>query len=642
MKKLLLFGIVLSIGILGYSQSRVEKVDLLVEKGIAIAAEAPTGLFEFRKNVNPYVHQERMEPAEEVAGKSIYDICSNGALSNRIHLYPDGTIGAVWTMGFEDAAFPDRGTGYNYYDGTEWTIPETNEQRIEIGEPGDVRTGWPNYAPWGPNGEIVVSHFTSTTGLAILTRENKGTGEWSQAEYDDESVESDPTWPRIVASGDDNEWTHIFYDTYNEYEGQSTALLYNRTLDGGETWETESELLEGLGSDYYTFISADQYTMASRGDMVVVLIADKWHDIFFLKSEDNGESWVKTMIAEHPYPYFDFDVTLTDTFWWCDGSHDVAIGPDGKVHAVFSLGLYLRNEEHEPGYYSPFYGTGVDGVVYWNEDMEQFGGDDLCDPETFSPPWYQEPLSELNDDPELGVVNLIGYTLDYNGNGTLDFENENIFVYDGQGLSTMPNIMVDNNNHVYTVWASATETFDNGTYQYRKIWTRAFANEAWGPFFHVTENIIHIIEESVYPVFAENSDDNAHILYRSDGTPGEASTPEPDHEFQENRYWYAAQPKSDLLTGIRNFETLDDNWVSQNYPNPFTEYTSITVTLEKSANLSITVMNQLGQVVYENDKGIMQAGNHLLRIDGTNLQSGIYFYTVETGLNTVTRKMIVN
>lgn len=638
MKKLLLIGLILSIGTLGYSQRSVQKIDRTVKRGIAKIAETPKGFYEFHKNSNPYVNNQRMEPTETVIGKSIYDICSNNALSNRIYLHEDGTMGAVWTMGFIDPNFSERGTGYNFYDGSTWTIPNTNEQRIEIGEPGDVRTGWPSYAPWGPNGEIVVSHFTSTTGLAFLTRPDKGTGEWSQMAWDDPDEESDPTWPRLVTSGENNEIIHVFYNTYNEYEGQDGAILYSRSDDGGESWDPEAELLDGVGADYYTDISADEYTMASRDDVVVVLVGGKFHDVFFLKSEDNGDTWEKTIVAEHPYPFFDFDVTVTDTFWFCDGSHDVAIGPDGKVHVIFSIGLFLRNEEHEPGYYSPFYGTGVDGVVYWNEDMEMFSPGI----NTFSPPWYEEPESELNDDPELGTVNLIGYTLDYNGNGTLDFTNDNIFVYSGQGLSTMPNIVVDDNNDVYTVWASATETFDNGTYQYRKIWTRAYANGAWGPFFHVTENIIHIIEETVYPVFAENSDDNVHLIYRADGTPGEASIPEPDHSYQENRYYHSAVPKSDMLTGIEDSKLTENAFVTQNYPNPVNDFTSITVTLEQSAPLSLKVMNQLGQVVYENNRGTVSAGNHFFQVDATGLTSGVYFYTVTSGNQSVTKKMIVN
>ncbi|MCX6271512.1 MAG: GEVED domain-containing protein, partial [Bacteroidetes bacterium] len=93
-------------------------------------------------------------------GMSRYDLQSNAASMNRLYLFDDGTLGATWTMGFQDPGFPDRGTGYNFFNGSYWNpVPSA---RVE-----DIRTGWPSYAPWGSNGEIIVSHTSSTDGLKI-------------------------------------------------------------------------------------------------------------------------------------------------------------------------------------------------------------------------------------------------------------------------------------------------------------------------------------------------------------------------------------------------------------------------------------------------------------------------------------------
>jgi len=48
-----------------------------------------------------------------------------------------------------------------------------------------------------------------------------------------------------------------------------------------------------------------------------------------------------------------------------------------------------------------------------------------------------------------------------------------------------------------------------------------------------------------------------------------------------------------------------------------------------------------GQKVIEINKGHVPAQNHVFTIDATNLQSGVYFYTVTAGESQVTRKMIV-
>ncbi len=82
--------------------------------------------------------------------------------------------------------------------------------------------------------------------------------------------------------------------------------------------------------------------------------------------------------------------------------------------------------------------------------------------------------------------------------------------------------------------------------------------------------------------------------------------------------------------------------VSQNYPNPFSGTSVVTVELTESSNLSIEVFNLMGQKVYGYNAGIVVSGVHKLTIDGSNLQSGIFFYTVRADESSVTRKMIIN
>ncbi|HRZ43304.1 MAG TPA: T9SS type A sorting domain-containing protein [Bacteroidales bacterium] len=80
--------------------------------------------------------------------------------------------------------------------------------------------------------------------------------------------------------------------------------------------------------------------------------------------------------------------------------------------------------------------------------------------------------------------------------------------------------------------------------------------------------------------------------------------------------------------------------VSQNYPNPFTGSTSIDVSLAASSNMILKVNNLMGQTVYSKDFGFVTAGRH--KVDfGTDLNTGIYTYTVQAGNTMVTKKMIV-
>jgi len=81
--------------------------------------------------------------------------------------------------------------------------------------------------------------------------------------------------------------------------------------------------------------------------------------------------------------------------------------------------------------------------------------------------------------------------------------------------------------------------------------------------------------------------------------------------------------------------------LEQNYPNPFNPTTNISFALPKSLDVKITVYNSLGQKIEELVNGIMDAGNHNVKMDGSNLTSGIYFYRIETSQFSKTMKMIL-
>jgi len=81
--------------------------------------------------------------------------------------------------------------------------------------------------------------------------------------------------------------------------------------------------------------------------------------------------------------------------------------------------------------------------------------------------------------------------------------------------------------------------------------------------------------------------------------------------------------------------------LSQNYPNPFNPVTTIKYGLPEDAYVRVTIYNISGQrvctLVDENEG----AGYHQVSWDGKGMASGIYFYRIEAGQFTQTRKMIM-
>ena len=81
--------------------------------------------------------------------------------------------------------------------------------------------------------------------------------------------------------------------------------------------------------------------------------------------------------------------------------------------------------------------------------------------------------------------------------------------------------------------------------------------------------------------------------------------------------------------------------LSQNYPNPFNPSTTIRYTLPQAGNVSLKVYNALGQEIATLVNGHQAAKNYEATFDGSNLASGIYFYTLRTDNFTQSKKMIL-
>lgn len=615
MKKILLFLVTLSFGVYMFAQERA--VLPKAQRDVAVIKPA-TLIKDLGNQQGTYVPGTKGAGmfSEAWVGNTMYDLQTNSSTQNRLYLYGDGTMGTVWNMGLDPTAFAARGTGYNYYDGTSWgAIPTV---RIE-----PYKTGWPSYAPYGENGEIFVVHHM-TDGLAYGIRTDKGTGLWTMAIQEGPPSAVDISWPRGVTTGTNHEFIHFISVTYTVYLGQTNALLYSRSSDGGASWEVNNHFFEELGPDYYTNIGGDVYEfMEPKNNTLAFLVCDNWTDMALMKSTDNGDNWDKTVIWENPYP---LHVTgeVTDTFYCVDGSHHLAMDNNGLIHVVFGINRTYGDSGGE--YWFP----GVDGVGYWNENMPTFTNDmdALC-------PYSDCGYSELIED-----YNLIGWSQDIDGNGSLDIMDIAVYY---RGLSSMVQLSIDDQNRLFCVYSSVTEGFNNGSQNYRHIWTRTSPDggTSWGTFYDLTGDLIYIFDECVFPSITANSDDNIYFAYQADNEPGMHVQGDADPPT-DNQIRVMTVLKDDILNSINeNPQVISGSNVSQNYPNPFKSTSIVYVMLDKPASLSLEVTNLIGQVVYSVPEKQYPAGKAELTINAEGLDSGIYFYTVRSGETSVSKKMMI-
>ena len=98
---------------------------------------------------------------------------------------------------------------------------------------------------------------------------------------------------------------------------------------------------------------------------------------------------------------------------------------------------------------------------------------------------------------------------------------------------------------------------------------------------------------------------------------------------------FGYNPTADAIVAESAFE------LDQNFPNPFNPTTTISYTAEQTGALSLKVYDLSGSLVSTLVDGMVERGEHEVFFDGSELASGVYFYTLESAGQLDTRKMIL-
>ncbi|MBL8016649.1 MAG: T9SS type A sorting domain-containing protein, partial [Ignavibacteria bacterium] len=81
--------------------------------------------------------------------------------------------------------------------------------------------------------------------------------------------------------------------------------------------------------------------------------------------------------------------------------------------------------------------------------------------------------------------------------------------------------------------------------------------------------------------------------------------------------------------------------LGQNFPNPFNPVTGIRVDVPSKSNVKLIVYDVIGKEVMRLLDKEVEAGIHTVHFDGINLPSGVYFYRLQAGDFSETKKMIL-
>jgi hypothetical protein len=98
---------------------------------------------------------------------------------------------------------------------------------------------------------------------------------------------------------------------------------------------------------------------------------------------------------------------------------------------------------------------------------------------------------------------------------------------------------------------------------------------------------------------------------------------------------------SPTVTGVGNNVVVNKYELYQNYPNPFNPVTRINYNLLHKTDVKITIYSMLGKVVSTFNKPQQEPGQHFVIFNARNLASGVYYYKLQAGEFTDTKKMLL-
>ena len=686
MKKVLFLALALAVGMTGFAQKAVMNK---AAKNTTVTAKKPSAL---RVSDGSAVNGQQFNPVqhmvstnrdyyEEETMVTNYDLQSNSAIGNRIATWEDGAAAIVATWDNSgNTSFPDRGTGYNFYNPDEESFGEEPEARQE-----SVKSGWPSITSCG-DGEILASH---ATGVNLYYRPTRGEGEW-QLIHNWGANYGSPTWPRVACSGPNDKYVHLVMckQEGNSTIGYTNRIYYVRIEHDGDNWIVPDELEEfpnldnSADGDYRNQISADDYVMATNGNDVAVMFSAYTYEVFYMISHNNGQTWERQIIAPfpilgedgnpvHAIDFDDYPEGMIDSINTSDNSHSIAIDDYGVVHAAFGL-FHWKVADADSYTYWPVYGF---GIVYWNSNYTNpqggheipiFGAfeGDAAHTEwsnngigyTLMPDRIWELAQADGNEANLRVFGLI----DEDGDGYYGgYENSTgaTWHYRTFGCASTPGVCVDNLGNVaiiYSVW-SETRICEETGFSYRSAYVTLRDSECtwYDDVINFNDDFMHSLQES-YPTFAATNgyDGSFWFGYSEDDYQGlfldidDEYYPNSNMGDLSNNYIYAVKvtPSTDMpgldTWNVGENEAVNPMTAVRVYPNPTTDVLNIEVNASQPSALNISVFNLMGQKVMEQNTTV-NTGINRPSISTSELNSGIYFVTVKANGFENTMKFIV-
>ena len=668
MKKILLA--VTALFIVGAVFAQSERVDVR-KNAVAVPYVKKAQLTGFEQGAEPQIQPSRLV-GRNFIGTTFYDCQSNGSMSQRTIAHNDGTVSSIWTTCGSSSS--SRGTGYNYYNGSNWINSSSSTDRIE-----NVRTGWGTITCIG-DAEIVASH-NGVSALVIGICPQKGTNNWTfttlqgPAASNGSSTSTCLLWPMLASSGN---YVHLIACTESDagylYEGIQTCLLYYRGIFDPNTntinWESPKIVGNVTPAEVSQF-SGDSYAITAKGDNVaIVAMPSSTMDAFLWKSTDNGASFTKTIFLESAIKNGNLTAMMDTNLYVQDGICAVALDDEGYAHIAF--GAYLVVSDVDTGD-SWYWYPGVGELVYWNEAISRpilYNNNDM----------YMQPeilrnngctvIEQFNLDCDESLWGLSSWGTDAYpsyGAGSVSFpqlvaENGNVYLIFCQVLEYP---FIDATNSMYYRGVFATKSTNNGQsfgdYSWLSYNRDCYYLTSWDLFpmdsttsYEDISSNIYNEGESVYPAVAPKLVNGKIVMSWQQDYHAGSEIKEQSVAIcsNESSLMYFSMDANQIGVFNNTNEICQGLWIDsvgvstrnisgmKMYPNPASESVNITFSAENAEAGIVSVMNLMGQIVYTNNVEVNE-GYNKINLPVKNFNSGVYMVTLRTNTGISTQKLIV-
>lgn len=385
--------------------------------------------------------------------------------------------------------------------------------------------------------------------------------------------------PSVSVSGS------VLHVLWQDNRDGNYEIYYKRSSNEGVNWSQDTRLTNDPSESRYP-------SVAVSGQAIHVV----WYDsrdgneeIYYKRSTDGGVSWGT-------------DTRLSNDPAWSQFASVSVSGSD--VHVVWA-------DLRDAGW-DIYYKRSTDGGINWGPETRI----------TFSTAWARYPSVSASGSvvhvvwqDDRHTTEEIYYRRSADGGSSWGAETR---LTNNTGWSLRPSLSVSG-SAVHIVWYDHPEA-NPEIYYKRSIdggisWesdTRLTNDPAYSenPSVLVSGSVVHV-------VWQDSRDGNYEIYYKRDPTGN--------------------------VTGIGNIgsEIPKEFKLEQNYPNPFNPSTTIQFSLPRSEFVTLRVFNILGEQIATLVSQNVSAGTHQAEWNAESVSSGVYFYRLQTGSFTQTRKLLL-